>query len=48
MDVVTSILLNYKQKLKKQKLQLKNFLGLKFVPCLKIVKSAIEQVVSEF
>lgn len=48
MDFVTSFPLNYKQKLKKQKLRLKFFLGLKSVPCLKIVKSAIEQVVSEF
>lgn len=48
MDVVTSFPLNYKQKLKRQKLRLKFFLGLKSVPCLKIIKPAIEQVVSEF
>lgn len=49
MDVVTSISLNYKQKLKKQKLQRKFFPWIRnSFSCLKIVKSAIEQVVSEF
>ena len=48
MDVMTSISLNYKQKLKKQKLQKKFPWIRNSFSCLKIFKPAIEQVVSEF
>lgn len=48
MDVMTSFSLNYKQKLKKAKVTTKFFWIRDSFSCLKIVKSAIEQVVSEF